>query len=98
MAAVYYTEPALFDLDRIYQRYSQYNQAQADNFAQGLSDTFDLIAMFPLMGRARDDLLPGLRLHSYRRHVIFYTQVEDGILIERVAQPRQNYEDFFGES
>ena len=96
MPNVYYTEPALLDLDKIHRTYARYAQASADERINGLSDTFELIAQMPLMGRARDDLLPGIRMHVYKGHVIFYSLLEDGIMIERLASPGQDPNRFFG--
>lgn len=93
--AVHFTESALLDLDQIHERYGRYSRERGDQFSGDLSETIYLLADLPLLGRARDDLLNGLRMFVYQRHVIFYTQTEDGILIERVASPYQNYEGFF---
>lgn len=93
--AVHYTESALLDLDQIHERYGRYSRERGDQFSGDLSEAIYLLADLPLLGRARDDLLSGLRMFVYQRHVVFYTQIEDGILIERVASPQQNYEGFF---
>ncbi len=95
MAEVLYTESALLDLDRIHEHYSRYSRERGDGFSEKLSETIYLLAAMPLLGRSRDELLSGLRMFVHERHVIFYTQTENGILIERVASPYQNNEDFF---
>lgn len=95
MVDITYTDAALFDLDRILINYSRHTQAGADSFIGELSDTFQLMAEMPHMGRARDDLMPSVRTHVYRAYVIFYSIVNEGIVIERIASPGQNTEDFF---
>ncbi len=92
---VLYTESALLDLDRIHKYYSRYSRERSDQFSERLGETIHLLAAMPLLGRSRDDLLSGVRMFVHERHVIFYTLVEDGILIERVVSPYQNYENFF---
>lgn len=95
MAEVLYTESALLDLDHIHEYYGRYSRERGDQFSEKLSETIHLLAAMPLLGRSRDELLSGLRMFVHERHVIFYTQIDDGILIERVASPHQNYENFF---
>lgn len=95
MAEVLYTESALLDLDNIYEYYGRYSRERGDQFSEKLSETIYLLAAMPLLGRSRDDLLNGLRMFVHDRHVIFYTQTETSILIERVASPYQDYEGFF---
>lgn len=95
MAEVLYTESALLDLDQIHEYYSRHSRERGDGFSEKLSETIYLLAAMPLLGRSRDELLSGLRMFVHERHVIFYTQTENGILIERVASPYQNNEDFF---
>lgn len=92
---VHYTESALLDLDQIYERYGRHDRKRGEQFSEGLGEAIYLLADMPLLGRARDDLLNGLRMFVYKHHIVFYTQTEDGILVERVTSPHQNYEDFF---
>jgi toxin ParE1/3/4 len=43
-------------------------------------------AAFPLSGRARDDLRPGLRSFPVGGWVVFYRPLADGILVTRVLR------------
>jgi toxin ParE1/3/4 len=43
-----------------------------------------LLAARPLAGRARDELIPGLRSVPHGRYVIFYLPIEDGVEIVRL--------------
>jgi plasmid stabilization system protein ParE len=49
----------------------------------------------PEIGRARDDLQEGLRMFVYHRYVILYSELETGVLIERVAPPYRSVEGMF---
>jgi plasmid stabilization system protein ParE len=51
---------------------------EADRRVDRLDEKLDLLATQPLMGRARDELLAGLRSFPFARYVIFYLAVEDG--------------------
>jgi toxin ParE1/3/4 len=49
----------------------------------------------PLLGKARDDLLGGLRSIPMRPHVIFYLTSKIGIEIARVLHQRMEIESIF---
>jgi toxin ParE1/3/4 len=60
-------------------------------FCRGLS-------MFPLRGKARDDLLPGLRTIGFeRRATIAFMVTTDAVLIEGVFYGGQDFEASFRE-
>ena len=60
-------------------------------FCQGLST-------FPLRGKARDDLLPGLRTIGFkRRATIAFMVTTDAVLIEGVFYGGQDFEANFRE-
>jgi toxin ParE1/3/4 len=42
----------------------------------------------PDLGRACDDIRPGLRRMEHGRHVVFYRQNADGVLISRILHQR----------
>jgi toxin ParE1/3/4 len=42
----------------------------------------------PGLGRPCDDVRPGLRRLEHRKHVIFYRQEREGILISRILHER----------
>jgi toxin ParE1/3/4 len=42
----------------------------------------------PAIGRPCDDIRPGLRRHEHGKHVIFYRQKLNGILIVRILHQR----------
>lgn len=57
---------------------------RADAVLSRLYDTLNTLADNPLMGRQRDELLPGLRSHPTSRYLVFYFPVPDGIDLVRV--------------
>jgi|SRR5580704_6234840 toxin ParE1/3/4 len=68
------------------QRFGVY-QAQA--YHAGLERTFGLLADFPRMGVAADELLIGLRRFRFQSHMVFYTEEGREILIRGVFHVRQ---------
>ena len=70
---------------------------EADRWVDRLDEKLHLLAMQPLMGRARDELLAGLRSFPFGRYVIFYMAVEDGVDVVRVLHSRRDVDLAFGE-
>ena len=90
---VQYTAAALLDLDRIESQLTEYSTDLANRVFTELDDTFKLLAEMPLIGRTRAELREGIRSLMHKRgYTILYSLVEDGVLIERVAFPRQDIE------
>jgi len=52
---------------------SQFGAYQADAYAAGLIRTFGLLADFPAIGQAADDLREGLRRFRFQAHFVYYT-------------------------
>src|SRR5688500_2884639 len=69
----------------------------ADRLVEEITTKFDTLLSFPEMGRSRKDLAVGLRSFPFKRFVIFYRLIEDGIEIFRVLHGKQNIEDIFTE-
>ena len=64
------------------------------NFA--LKRTFDLIANFPRIGQAVDEIAPGFRRFRFQAHTVFYTEESGFILIRAVLhQAREVKPDLF---
>jgi toxin ParE1/3/4 len=61
----------------------------------GLEHCFGLLADFPDIGRASDELRPGLYRHGYKAHMIFYTIHTDHLLIVRVLRASMDFSDLF---
>jgi toxin ParE1/3/4 len=59
---------------------------QADAYHAGLERTFDLVANFPRIGRAVDDIVPGFRRFRFQAHTVFCTEEADFILVRAVLR------------
>jgi toxin ParE1/3/4 len=67
-------------------------------YHSGLERSFGLLADFPKMGVAADELLSGARRFRFQSHEIFYTEEADVILIRAVFHIAQNVRpDLFDE-
>lgn len=49
---------------------------------------FQLLAANPRLGRKADKFAPGARRHEHARHVIFYDEQPDGVLITAIVHER----------
>lgn len=72
------------DLIEIWVYIAEENPAAADALLESIDDKCAALAASPLMGRARDELLPGIRSFPAGHYVIFYQPIEDGIEVVRV--------------
>ena len=83
------TRRAEADLTRIFSSsYSVFGPIQAERYRDSLVACCGLLGGNPEMGRPVP-IRPGLRRHEHGRHVIFYRQNGDGILILAVLHQRQ---------
>ena len=55
----------------------------------------ETLAKNPLMGRERDEVMPGLRSFPFKRYVIFYQPLQDGIDVVRVLHGARDIESLF---
>ena len=65
-----------------------WGEAQADEYLGQLEACFQTLADNLALGRACDEVRPGLRRFEHGRHVIFYHATADGILISRILHDR----------
>ncbi len=65
------TKQAEADLDEAWDYLAERNRGAADQLIDRIWERARLHAQFPLMGRARDDLVPGLRTFAIASHVVF---------------------------
>lgn len=72
------------DLDGIWLFIAEDNPKAADRFHDLLHSKFVALAKQPLMGRARDDLRPGLRSFPVGSYVIYYCNTPKLVEIARV--------------
>ncbi len=73
------------------------NGQTADRLVEEITAKFDMLLSFPEMGRSRKDLDVGLRNFPFKRFIIFYRLIENGIEIFRVLHGKQNIEAIFSE-
>ena len=78
------TKQAESDLEEAWDYVAERNLRAADRLLDRILERARLHARFPLMGRPRDDLLPGLRSFSVSTYVIFYRPFKDTIDVLRV--------------
>src|SRR5947209_8584452 len=73
---------------------SDYYADKSESFARKLlAEIFRLArlhAQFPLMGRPREDLRPGLRSFAVKPYVVFYRPTADTIEVARVLHGAQD--------
>lgn len=72
------------DIVEIWNYIADDSVAAADRWVDRLDEQFRVLAMQPAMGRARDELAPGVRSLPFGRYVIFYVPLDDGIDVVRV--------------
>lgn len=72
------------DLIEIWVYIAEENPAAADALLESIDDKCATLATSPLMGRTRDELLPGIRSFPVGHCVIFYQPIADGIEVVRV--------------
>jgi toxin ParE1/3/4 len=68
----------------------RFGRYQAEAYHAGLERTFGLLADFPGIGVAADELVAGYRRFRFQSHYIFYTQEPDHILIRALIHVRQD--------
>jgi toxin ParE1/3/4 len=78
------TERAESDLDAAWEYLAQRNEAAADRLLDNILKGARQHARFPLTGRSREDLAPGLRSFVVAPYVIFFRPVDDTIEVLRV--------------
>ncbi|MCI0488370.1 MAG: type II toxin-antitoxin system RelE/ParE family toxin [Blastocatellia bacterium] len=84
MARFIRSESAHADLLEIWEYLAEDNPISADAFIDTLNEKCRMIAGFPEMGRAREELAPRLRSFPVGRFVIYYRPMENGIEIVRM--------------
>lgn len=87
---------ALHDLEDIWQFIAEDSIAAADHWLDKIDAQFKLIAKAPGIGRARDELAPGVRSFPIGRYVIFYQATQSGIDVVRVLHSSLDTDAQFG--
>ena len=67
-----------------------FGSAQADMYIEGLLAALDLLADYPRLGQAEEELGPTARRHAYRSHVVLYrTDGDADVRIQRIRHGRE---------
>lgn len=72
------------------------SEAAADRWVDRLDEHLALWATQPRLGRARDELAPGIRSLAFGRYVVFYEALDDGIDVVRVLHGSRDIDALFG--
>jgi toxin ParE1/3/4 len=66
----------------------QWGPDQVRRYLAKLDECCKQIAEMPTMGRTANEVRPGLRRIEHGRHVIFYRESPEGILVGRIVHQR----------
>ena len=83
------------DILEIWAYIAEGSTAEADNWIDKLDEKLALWATQPMMGRARDELVEGVRSFAFGRYVVFYQPLPDGIDTVRVLHGRRDIDANF---
>lgn len=78
-------------------RYSfqQFGESQAIKYKSGLEASFQLLADNPNMGRECNEIRDGYFRHEHEKHIIFYRQRLNDILIVTIIHDRMSLNSIF---
>jgi len=96
MGQLIQTRTALNDLDAIWDYMAESSPLRASRYIKKIRSKLILLADNPLIGRARPDLAEGIRHFPVGNHLVFYTPIEDGIIVVRVRHQREDIDDLYG--
>lgn len=68
---------------------------EADRWIDRLDERLAVWATQPKMGRARDELSPGIRSLPFGRYLVYFEPLPDGIDVVRVLHGAQDIDDQF---
>jgi toxin ParE1/3/4 len=90
------TPEAIKDLDAIWDYIAQDSVLAADRLIDQLQNRFELLAKNPELGELQPLLADGkFRRFCFRRYVIYYRPLADGIVLVRVLQGSRDHENLF---
>jgi toxin ParE1/3/4 len=70
----------------------KWGREQRNKYLRELDECFRMLTMDPKLGRSCDEILPGYRKYHLNRHLVFYRESEEGILIIRILHDRMDIE------
>lgn len=95
MARITRRPQAEADLVEIWHFIADDSLDEADRWIDRLDDKLRLWASQPLMGRAREELAPGLRSLPFGRYVVFFMPLPDGLDVVRILHSARDVDDAF---
>lgn len=95
MRQIVITEQAEADLENIGRYLMQYSPNATVRVLRNFRKQFNLLATFPLLGRARDDVLIGARCLVMDEYLIFYQPSDEIVEILRIRHGAQEPQDLF---
>lgn len=84
MSRVLRRPKALEDVLDVWEYIAEDSLVIADRWVEQLDQQLYLLSTQPMLGRARDELSPGIRSFPFGRYVLFYEPLPDGIDLVRV--------------
>ena len=95
MTRILRREAAKSDLKQIWKYIASDSKERANGFLRTINGKLEALTKNPLMGRERDEIVPGLRSFPIGRYVIFYQPIEDGIDVVRILHGARDIESLF---
>ena len=91
MAGYQLTDKARAQLDEVYE-YSVLNFGlkNAQAYLEGFHGCFEILVLYPELGRNYGHIRLGIRRHDYESHSIYYRIADEGIVIVRILHQRQD--------
>ena len=97
MPRIVWRPAALDDLDAIYWFIASDSRRHAAQFVQAIRSRCRMLRDHPRAGRARNDLISGLRVLALREEVLVaYIIIQDEVVIVRMFRGGQDYENILG--
>ncbi len=82
---------AEIDLRDIWVYIAEHRPEAADRILEAIWKQARQLAAFPLMGRSREELSPGLRSFPVKKYIIYYRPTSEGIAIARVLHGARDH-------
>lgn len=88
---------AALDILDVWDHIADDDMVAADRWVDSLDAAFNRLATQPMMGRARPELASDLRSFPFRRYVIYYLPLLDGIDVVRVLHSARDIDGLVGD-
>jgi toxin ParE1/3/4 len=95
MARVTRRPQAELDILEIWDYIAEDSIVEADRWMDRLDEKLALWATQRMMGRARDELAPGIRSFPFGRYIVFFQPLADGIDVVRVLHGSRDIDTNF---